>query len=66
MSSVLFLIILHICIIIFKTTLRKYVKIIENNLKIFYENMVFSILKNKKHKTKNNFDCQIYFFGFLF
>ena len=55
MSSVLFLIILHICIIIFKTTLRKYVKIIENNLKIFYENMVFSILKNKKHKTKNNF-----------
>ena len=64
MSSVLFVIILHICIIIFKTTLRKYVKIIENNLKIFYENMVFSILKNKKQKTI--FDCQIYFFGFLF
>ena len=42
--SILFLIILYICIIIF---LNKYHKINENNLKILFENTLFYVLRTE-------------------
>ena len=49
MFIILFLIILHICIIIiFEIILRKQVKIVDNNLKILSKNIISFILKNKK------------------
>ena len=59
--SVLFLIMLYVCILFLKIVIRKISE--KNNQKMFYENTLF-FFKIKKQKIV--FKCQTYFLNFYF